>query len=310
MAQHIPVVFCFDAKYAPYAAVSAFCLVRNAQSPVRIYWIASPQAQAKAVALQDHLKKHGVEVLLAVPRENPFDAWKTKDHVSTAGNLRLLIPDLIAEARIIYLDCDTLALSDLAPLYETDMKGLLLGGVIDPDGPKFNRILRSGEAYINSGVLLMDLDRMRQERFLEKCADIYATHGDAVIYPDQCVINKFAEDRAVHLDPKWNRLIFTQLETRQAWTQTIAPGHSGILHFIGPVKPWEEWCNPMIAEFWWAQARPLGLPGLDPIKITDLTQAMSLAYAMDKAEQFQDASRVKTGIITHLIGMVAPPKPQ
>jgi lipopolysaccharide biosynthesis glycosyltransferase len=308
MTQHIPVVFCFDAKYAPYAAVAAFSVVSNTQSPVKIYWIAAPAAQAKAQVLRDHLLQRGIDVSLVDPGESPFDRWKPKDHVTTAGNLRLLIPDFVGEDRVIYLDCDTMVLSDLAPLYETDMKGLPLGGVTDPDGPKFNRILRDGSHYINSGVLLMDLKQMRAERLQEKCAEIYARYGDAVLYPDQCVLNKYAEDRTLFLDPRWNRLVFTQVTTQQAWRQAIAPGHSGILHFIGPVKPWEEWCNPLIADFWWERARKLGLEELQPVKITDLKQVMSLAYALDTIEQFQRASSVKTGIITRLIELVSAPR--
>jgi lipopolysaccharide biosynthesis glycosyltransferase len=305
VTQYVPVVFCFDANYAPYAAVASYSVFRSAQHPVKIYWIATPEAQAQATVLKDHLQRLGMEISILASPENPFDAWDPKGHVSTAGNLRFLIPDLIAESRVIYLDCDILVLSDLIALYQTDMQGCLIGGVRDIEGPKFDRMLRNGKNYINSGVLLMDLDRLREDRFAEKCADIYIKYRDAVLYPDQCVINKFAEDRVVFLDDKWNRMILAQLETQETWRQNIAPGHSQILHFAATVKPWQAWCSPLIADFWWARARALAIPGLNPIPITDLTQAMSLASALDTIEHFREASRTKSNIINHLLDTMA-----
>ena len=303
MTRPVPVVFCFDANFAPYAAVASFSLARSAQNPLKIYWVVVSQGMEKISFLRDHLKKHGVEVSIVIAGANPFAHWKTKDHVNTAANLRLLVPALIPEAKVIYLDCDTLVLADLAPLHETDMKGFPIAGVIDPDGPKFNKILRNGAEYINSGMLLMNLDLMRQEDFQKNCADIYARHPDAVLYPDQCVINKYAEDRKVFLDPKWNRLIWAQLKDRDVWQQAIAAGNSKILHFIGFVKPWEEWCNPMIADFWWSIARKLGLADLRPIKLTNIAQLLSLAGALDVIERFREASKLKTDVIHHLLNV-------
>jgi len=308
LTQQIPVVFCFDANYAPYAAVATFSLARSAQNPLKIYWVVSRDLE-KASFLRDHLKNLGIEVSITVADGNPFAHWKTKDHVNTAANLRLLIPTVIKEAKVIYLDCDTLVLADLAPLYETDTKDFAIGGVIDPDGPKFNKILQNGREYMNSGVLLMNLDLMREEEFLKKCADIYAKYQDAVLYPDQCVINKFSEGRKVFLDPKWNRLIWAQLTDNNTWQQAIAEGKSKILHFIGSVKPWEEWCNPMIADFWWTYARKLGLADLHPIKITNLPQLLSLACALDVIERFKDASKLKTDVIHHLLKVPPPQSP-
>ncbi len=210
MQSYVPVVFCFDAGYAPYAAVSILSLIANATTPVKIYCIA-PSAAARAldpiVALRSSLDAD-IELLSA--DESLFSGWREIHHISRATYLRLLIPDLVPEAKVIYLDSDIVVQEDLTALFETSLGDAVLGGVIDPAASTSSRMPRpASDPYVNGGVLLMDLNALRRENFFESCRDINDRFGKAVTWLDQCLINKFAEGRKAVLPDRWNRQIFS-----------------------------------------------------------------------------------------------------
>ena len=58
-------------------------------------------------------------------------------HISLAAYYRIILPSLLPSMeKIIYLDCDVICRSSLAPLYADDMQGFSLKGVIDIDAER------------------------------------------------------------------------------------------------------------------------------------------------------------------------------
>lgn len=305
MSDAIPVVFCFDANYANYAAVATYSLHQNTSSALNIYWIIPAEEKDDIVPIQQILLQRGLQIRLLCADTSMFSDWKVVGHFSRGMYLRLLIPDLLSERKAIYLDSDTLVLGDLTELYESDMQQNLIGGVIDINEGINSKIPRSdGDIYINSGVLVMDLDALRADRFLKKCTEIYRQYAQLTILPDQCVINKYADGKKLILDPGWNRQIIHNNTSKELWRQIIAGGHSKVLHFITDTKPWQTWCLPYLSEFWWSYANQLALPGLKPAEATELTHFICLAKAYDQTGDFGKASRLKSDIIRTLLKAV------
>jgi len=305
MIQHIPVAFCFDENYAPYAAVATFSLFKSSSSPLKIYWVTTVEDLEKAIFFQQALKKFNIYPIILTPEVSYFRDWRECRHITRAAYLRLLLPILINEKKLIYLDCDMLVQSDLSELFQVDMTGYLIGGISDSGGQSTSKIPRQqSDQYINSGVLLMDLDGLRKDGFLEKCRSIYEEFHEIIVWSDQCIINKYAENRKLLIEPKWNRLIYTHTLNEVQWKEASLLENSKIIHFAGGIKPWQEWCNPVIADFWWSFANQLGAPNLNPVKITEIQQALDLASILDLNERFQDASYLKNSIIGNLIDLV------
>lgn len=104
---------------------------------------------------------------------------------------------LPAVDRVIYLDTDTLVRKSLDGLYSEDLGGKTLGMVMSP----------TWEYGYNSGVILMDLKKMRSDdqmwldldEFMEKNALKF-------FFPDQTVINQFWKDEIKELPEKYNHL--------------------------------------------------------------------------------------------------------
>lgn len=133
--------------------------------------------------------------------------------------------------RLLYLDNDVVCNGRAAAMYEQDMDGAEIGGVLDRYGRYFfHHELRACD-YLNSGVLLMDMDRIRETGLLRRCRELCARRR--MFMPDQSSLNKLA--RKKHIFPRryneqrrWRRdTVFQHFTTRFTATGTLT------------VKPWE-----------------------------------------------------------------------
>ena len=104
---------------------------------------------------------------------------------------------------------------------------------------------------------------------------------------------------------RWNRQVFPNRISREGWARISTPLESSVLHFVGSTKPWDSWCDPVIAEFWWSFARKLGLADLAPTPKTRVAHYLELAKALDAKRDFEAASRIKGELIERLRKKVA-----
>ena len=126
-----------------------------------------------------------------------FRKFRTISHISQVTYARLLIPLVLPTwvSRVLYLDADLLVLGALAPLWEMDTDGSVLGAVADHG---VNLLIDEGRAsglgvpqvrdYFNAGVLLIDLDQWRQKQISEIALEYLERHPDSP-YSDQDALN-------------------------------------------------------------------------------------------------------------------------
>jgi lipopolysaccharide biosynthesis glycosyltransferase len=146
----------------------------------------------------------------------------------------------------------------------------------------------------------MNLEGLRNDKFLDKVRDLYPKIESQITWADQCLINKYAEGRKIILETRWNRQI-KSFQTKEITFQKVAnPRASSILHFTGGVKPWQAWCNPPISEYWWDLANELEIDGLKPTPITSVVHMNFLADVHDLNGRFEEASAAKTKVIQAL----------
>ncbi len=302
MTKSRAIAYCFDRTFAPYAAVSTFSLLASMASAPTVYWLV-PAADAQHVApvLEGLKRQTGHDLrLLAAPAE-AFAGWETKLHLTSAAYLRLLLPDLIAADRLLYIDCDTLVLGDLGELFTLDLHGNLLAAAlqrVNPGKRIFSRIPRAeGDPNINSGVMVLDLQPLRAAGFLGACQQIYMQYKTDIVFADQCIINKFAENRKLVLDERWNHQIFSNATLNADFRHRLEHGEMRVLHYVGSVKPWQQLCNPVVTAPWWQYARRLDFLQIAPLKMSNLGQAISLANCHDRNGLYEEASMLKGQII-------------
>jgi lipopolysaccharide biosynthesis glycosyltransferase len=115
-------------------------------------------------------------------------------HYTRAAYLRLTMIDALDPkiSRVLYLDVDMVINGRLRPLWLTDLEDKPCAAVIDSwvKGDEFASkwSLPPGH-YFNSGVLLCDLDRLRETLYLQRAADILAKPNNQCDFVDQCALN-------------------------------------------------------------------------------------------------------------------------
>ena len=155
--------------------------------------------------------------------------------------------------KALYLDADTIVLESPVALWQTELDDSYLAAVANPlypfmdNKPRVDLGIADPRQYINSGVLLMNLEEMRRDGFAKLLLEYARAHPENP-YPDQDALNALASDRHVSLHPRWNaqttlwdlridELPFSSDEIQQARARPA------IVHFIGPFKPWHYLCT-------------------------------------------------------------------
>jgi len=173
-------------------------------------------------------------------------------HGGAISCVRLVLPDLLPEVeRCLYIDADTLTKSSLAPLDQVDLSGVPVAAVRNVVEPAMRpRLAEFGVAdplrYLNSGVLLMNLDRMRRSGAVTQLLSYVDKHGDSLLWVDQDALNAVFDGQWVELHPRWNAQ--NSFWNWVAWAEETfgveplaqAKRAPAILHFEGPLlaKPW------------------------------------------------------------------------
>ena len=135
------------------------------------------------------------------------------EYVSKAALLKFELPKIFNNYdKILYLDSDVLVLKDLSQLYETDLGNKYAGVCKDLLATKFYKDpLEIGlNTYFNSGVMLLNLDKMRQDKICTKL--LWAKeHDRRKKYMDQDAFNIVFNCNVEYLNPKFNYMTMEEL---------------------------------------------------------------------------------------------------
>lgn len=140
--------------------------------------------------------------------------------------LRCFFSKILNEDKILYLDVDTLVVDNIHELWNLDLKDNVIAGV--HESGEWNKYLNTyglDDTYINSGVLLIDLKKIREEKLDDSM--IYLLNYNKYAFPDQDVINLVCRNRIHHLSN-----IYNSSET------TGIVDNAKIIHYIRGNKGW------------------------------------------------------------------------
>lgn len=146
----------------------------------------------------------GVDIELI---EHVNDTYSKKDYelgsyISSATYIRLRLPSILGGiSKVLYLDGDTIIQKDLRQFYSkfdvsenfTVAGSIDYGTCIDSIRWEKTNYIRQQipeyeTEYVNAGVLVMNLDRLREIGFEKKCQELYEQRSD-FIFADQDIIN-------------------------------------------------------------------------------------------------------------------------
>lgn len=252
---HIDVAFTIDNNYPIFTMILIDSILKNNTSNSDYtFWVVENNITDKNKAMmkdfveeQKHQKLNFININTDIidKGENYFNF---SNYITSIGFARILLPDLLPKSvhKVLYLDSDMLATTDIKPLFMTQLdKNQIAGMVINIVQDNNASVLyRFYHGYFNSGMILMDLDKCRKEKSAQKMLSFIKNneekfkydegkpHEPKWLYPDQDVINIIWDGRIKSIEPKWNN----QCVRGQSMDYVLL---GGIIHYIGSSKPWD-----------------------------------------------------------------------
>ena len=248
----IDVVYCVDDAYVDGAIGSARSVVATTGwNAVAFHVIDGGLDDRSRMRIETELAPLGPTAVY--PFDLPDIGARRKHYDMPAAVGRLYMGDLLPAAvdRAVYLDGDTVALEDITALFEVDLAGNAVAGVVNPVSP--TRSVRVGDTvtrsdvgaaepgFFNSGVLVVDLARWRAEDVAARADDLCRRFGPSFHGVDQEILNVLFAGRWTSLDAKWNTFVsgIDPALRPPGGAAGVLADPRGILHFVGPAKPWQ-----------------------------------------------------------------------
>lgn len=257
MNKEIPVFFAVDNGYIPFLSVALRSLIDNT-SKENIYAIkilyTNVTEENKIKIKKYETENISIEFVdLNKQLEEIKEKLYTRNYFSNTTYYRLFIPELYPEYdKAVYIDSDTVCLSDIAELYNTDMGDNLIAGI--PDGviqaidifkDYVERVVGVADYnnYFNAGVIVMNLKELRDYKFEEKF--IYMLEKIKFeVAQDQDYLNRLCKGRVKILDYSWNRMpVMGKTEEK-----------INLIHYNLGAKPWY-FENVVYQEYFWEYAK-------------------------------------------------------
>lgn len=260
----IPVAFATDANFIPPTTVAIESMLENAH-PSTYYkiFIMSPGESANSVRLgMDFLKQKfdNFELTVLDMGEQFKDVKMTIKHITLQTYYRLQLPFLLKDIdKCLYLDSDIVINGDLAELYRNNISdhyvaGVRAAGYYYPESwvEKHTKEvgLPSIQNYINAGVLLMNLKKIREDHLDKKMLSLVSRGFSS---QDQDIINLACYDKIKILPLRYNLMTkylkyqSGELHFAENDLSVFGPAsckdalqHPIIIHYADKIKPWQD----------------------------------------------------------------------
>lgn len=222
MNREIPIFFTIDDSYAPFLAVALNSAIKNSD----------PQRNYNAIVLYQDLGADNISRLQSLQTENfkielmPIranmealdDRMSNRlrcDYFTLTIYFRLFIPSMFPQYdKGIYIDSDVVLTDDIAKLFDIDIGENYIGACNDlsiADIPPLVAYTEkvvgvNAKEYINSGVLLMNLKKMRDDDLEGHFLSLLNKYHFDSIAPDQDYLNAMCNGKIYYLEEKWDTM--------------------------------------------------------------------------------------------------------
>lgn len=259
---YIPIVFATDDNFVPYLYVSLLSLITNV----------STDNNYDIVILYSKINDYNISRLSQLSKENVSirffdmseymdkykDLWYTHWNYTDAMYYRFFISELFTDyAKVLYLDGDVIFNCDVSELYNIELEGNYIAAVQDisqqmngyiGEDYRENTLNIKRENYFNTGVLLFNINALKEINFFDKCIQIL-DRLKTPLFPDQDVLNKVCDGHVKYLPYNYNLLwncIHYYQDAKERMSAEIYNNYitcwkaPKIIHYAGAYKPWKQ----------------------------------------------------------------------
>jgi lipopolysaccharide biosynthesis glycosyltransferase len=236
----------------------------NRDCKIGIHVLHSALDEDDLSALDKTVKSYGGELFsYKISADRDTDTIVKKTRLPKEAYYRLLCMDCLPDAldRVLYLDCDIIVNGSLKALYNTDLTGYMFAAADDyvevigksskpttEQRAVIDQYIPKDCKYVNSGVLLMNLELLRKAITTDEIISMIEEFGDQLVWHDQDFINYVFYEHILHIDYR----LYNYFPVYYVWGD-VTPGKPAIIHFAGFFKPWKDdyfaRCEPFVEAY-------------------------------------------------------------
>ncbi|PWW98581.1 glycosyltransferase family 8 protein [Clostridium perfringens] len=205
------VAYSTDENYAKHAWISICSLLENNKKfdEINIYIIDNNITEKTKRNFFDLINGYGRNLIFLKFNDivkGIDNACPWQNSLSAYG--RLFLGNIKNIDKILYLDCDTVINGSLEELWSINIEKYYLAGVQDTAGPRLRLVvgLKYNDRYINSGVVLINLKKWREDNLEKNFIDFINKYNGDVPCADQGTINGVCKNKILIIHPKYNTM--------------------------------------------------------------------------------------------------------
>ena len=197
----------------------------------------------------------------------------TTGYLSVTSYYKIVLPSLLPNVdKIIFADGDMINLADLSEMYSIKFKeNMYFCGITDyiDHLNQLREVGLSSDKYINAGVLLMNLEALRENSIEKKLTEFIATH--TLKFFEQTAINCVCFNNTQVLPYKYNLFAFPslymliKLNNQQDIKYRVneselkeAFNNPTLFHYVSIDKPWRKENTLFNRVYWWYYVKMSG----------------------------------------------------
>lgn len=235
-------------KYVDKVESMLLSLRNNCNQEITVYLVNHSLSDKSLEHLSLFLNKNCDIKLISIPiNHTVFDELPivSPNLFSIEIFYRIVAPYILPESvkRILWLDADIIIKENIDDFYNMDFQNRSLIACMDnseclPEKAmeiKKRLNISNDHVYFNSGVLIMNLTRMRQRHTLDEICTICRSLKDKLFWPDQDILNVLYEKDVLYTD-----LYRYNINPVCFWDTFLHEYEQiKIIHYYGPNKPWQ-----------------------------------------------------------------------
>lgn len=250
LIQNMNILVTLDENYLPYLNTMLFSLLHsNPEENFTVYLLHS-SIQEETLTRTKQILGNAGELVPVQAKDIGLENAPTTSRYPLEIYYRIFAAKYLPEQvdRVLYLDPDIIINGSVAALYNTPLDDYYFAAAshIGTVLHKVNELrldMDEGSPYINSGVMLMNIKRLRQEQNFDEVFDFIERRKNFLMLPDQDIISSLYGSQILALDPfRYNmtEVLYKQhAPFEKSLTLDWVRNNSVVIHYCGRNKPWK-----------------------------------------------------------------------
>lgn len=255
-SETINICFSIDKKFVDFCATSMVSVIKRSKASLNFFIVhdgsINDHDKYKITTLKE-IRDFNLEfIVFDKTTINGIDKTNSP-HISSVTYLRLMLPSILDNlSKVIYLDSDIIVEKDIKDLYDIPFDGTCILGCRSMNSEENSKRLglKNVIQYINAGVMVIDLDKMRSLNIEEKFLLFLKNTKHLLLNNDQDVINYVLyKSKLIKLIPQnWNTEIRSDIKIKDNYKAIF--NNPYIYHYITADKPWIDSSRQKYKEIW------------------------------------------------------------